>query len=188
MAEHTPVKLLPCPFCGKKPHVFEINVIDDPDEPDAGTYNLEYSAKCECGIEMVDEYRDELAKRWNTRAAIAALPVAEAGNSNCVCGNDGTALHDISCPAAILPSNEALVKALDGWQDIETAPKDGSEVWVSGPMFNDFSRGRYVSAAVYSAGAWREDDESSPLYTPTHWQAKQPAPAPPAALKSAMEE
>lgn len=63
--------LLPCPFCGKRPFVFEINVIEDPETPGA-TYNLEYSAKCnDCGVEIVDEYVDELAKRWNARAALA---------------------------------------------------------------------------------------------------------------------
>lgn len=64
------MNLLPCPFCGKPPFVFECNVLQHPQEPGAA-YNLEYSAKCaECGVEIVEEYKDELAKRWNTRAAL----------------------------------------------------------------------------------------------------------------------
>lgn len=115
MSEHTPSKLLPCPFCGKPPHVFEINVVEDP-ENSGETYNLEYSAKCnECGIEIVDEYRDELTNRWNARssasneAKIDALTKALDGMV-LVCGRTGDAFYDFEEQAEAFYQDTSMMR------------------------------------------------------------------------------
>lgn len=58
-------ELKPCPFCGTKPNF--TSVTDLTVDFDHG-----FSIWCgECGIEMADEYRDEVAKRWNTRSPVS---------------------------------------------------------------------------------------------------------------------
>lgn len=50
-----------CPFCDKPPVVLsEVDLIDN--------YERGITIRCdECGIEITDEYRSEVEKRWRTR-------------------------------------------------------------------------------------------------------------------------
>lgn len=69
-----------------------------------------------------------------------------------------------------------------GWQPIETAPRDGSEIWTYGP---DGVMSGYFSESSYWHGQWMHWESRSdgvPL-DPTHWQPKKPVrePAPPPA-------
>jgi transcription elongation factor Elf1 len=60
---------LACPFCDKQPNFAAVVDVED-------GYDHGYSIICgECGVEMSDEYKDEVVKRWNTRSGIA--PVTE---------------------------------------------------------------------------------------------------------------
>lgn len=62
--------LKPCPFCGNPP--VERRIVEmypaDADWP-AGEYDAHYTIACDdCGIDMGDEYRDEVVANWNRRA------------------------------------------------------------------------------------------------------------------------
>ncbi|GAC1042316.1 Lar family restriction alleviation protein [Rhizobium sp. No.120] len=72
--------LLPCPFCGKEPMFASVtDVIDN--------FDHGFTIWCgECGIDMHDEYRDDVLNRWNTRSPI------EAGDG----GNGGGGWLDIA--------------------------------------------------------------------------------------------
>lgn len=62
----------------------------------------------------------------------------------------------------------------EGWRDISTAPKDGSEALVTGFIWNDESKGRWQQVAAWNGDAWAT--EQAPLHPPTHWM---PLPSPP---------
>lgn len=64
-----------------------------------------------------------------------------------------------------------------GWQPIETAPKDGTEVLTFGPL-KDGSGFYYECQAYYHKGAWPRwpVEWMANCLTPTHWQ---PLPSPP---------
>jgi hypothetical protein len=62
----------PCPFDGKAAVVSEIHDRYPAEgEHPAGSYVAAYTIRCDtCGIEMSDEYEDEVLERWNTRPVI----------------------------------------------------------------------------------------------------------------------
>lgn len=63
------------------------------------------------------------------------------------------------------------------WRHITTAPRDGSEVLISGYMYNDTTAGRFVEQAMYISGGWyRDGDDSVKIHPHTHWM---PLPDPP---------
>jgi len=63
----------------------------------------------------------------------------------------------------------AAIAAMEwGWQPIETAPKDGTHVWVSWPN-------TIQGEAWYLDGFWHEHEYRDDV-APTHWR---PLPAPP---------
>jgi hypothetical protein len=69
----------------------------------------------------------------------------------------------------------------DRWQDINTAPKDGSIILICGEAKNGF----FVADAKFS-GWWmifspEDDDYTVELDEPTHWQ---PLPSPPQPTKT----
>lgn len=62
------------------------------------------------------------------------------------------------------------------WRDIESAPKDGTEIIVSGWIFDDPTGGeRWVTMAYWNDVEWFQSSDVG-LYPPTHWQ---PFPSPP---------
>lgn len=73
------------------------------------------------------------------------------------------------------------------WQPIATAPKDGTEVLISGHAFNHPGRGRYVTTAIWCADdLWRHEDDimnyldddqpCGGCHPPTHWMPLPEAP------------
>jgi len=60
------------------------------------------------------------------------------------------------------------------WQDIATAPKDGTEVLITGFIWNDPVQGRWQQVAAWNGYEWAT--EQAPLHPPTHWK---PLDAPP---------
>lgn len=68
----------------------------------------------------------------------------------------------------------------DGWQPIETAPKDGSEIILFDPDY--FQRSGFEGRYSAPRGNWLSSYDSP--VNPTHWR---PLPAPPA-IESAREE
>lgn len=83
----------------------------------------------------------------------------------------------------------------DGWQPIETAPKDGTRVllwieWSDVPVIGEFSHGRWrADTEHYSvscgAGCYGGSVSSDRYMKPTHWR---PLPAPPAIDQARGEE
>lgn len=51
-------KLLPCPFCGKRPHLIE---------PDDGDFNWSVSCLHCVAIDMQDISKEGVIEKWNTR-------------------------------------------------------------------------------------------------------------------------
>lgn len=69
------------------------------------------------------------------------------------------------------------------WRPIEMAPRDGTDVLLSGFAFDDPTRGHWQAVGSFSSktGKWHQEDpeDADPdlyLYDPTHWQ---PLPPPP---------
>lgn len=58
--------LKPCPFCGKEVKMEEtqpdINLVEC-----LRNSHIEYYIECPCGAGMIDEDKEELIERWNTR-------------------------------------------------------------------------------------------------------------------------
>lgn len=73
----------------------------------------------------------------------------------------------------------------DGWRDMDSAPKDGTRVLISG--WTGRGDQRWVTAAMFSAERdyWWSDHESWRMHPPTHWM---PLPAPPAATASSPDD
>lgn len=94
--------------------------------------------------------------------------------------------------ASMQETNRALVRRLEGWQPIETAPKDGSiiDLWVelrNNQFAGSFRAQRYTNMhwEVYRwRGGWRGDDLSHLIgdIRATHWM---PLPTPP---KQALQQ
>ena len=83
----------------------------------------------------------------------------------------------------------------DGWQPIETAPKDGTRVllwieWSDVPVVGEFSHGRWQADTEHysvscGAGCYGGSVSSDRYMKPTHWR---PLPAPPAIVKDTGEQ
>ncbi len=91
------------------------------------------------------------------------------------CGAQGPFFADRETAVAAW-NRRALRSPPEGWKDIETAPKDGMLIIVSGHHWGDDKRERWVTAASFKNDRWMDDHDGVSLYTPTHWQA---LPAPP---------
>jgi hypothetical protein len=90
-------------------------------------------------------------------------------------------------PSASVPG-EGHGTGVVGWQPIETAPKDGTIIWLGQP--NCLRVGFWASGKEYEhkgsvGGGWRDFNECRDLrFEPTHWQPTPNAPPPPAASVS----
>ncbi len=88
-----------------------------------------------------------------------------------------------SCPESIAPHIDTILDLLDkeidgGWQPIETAPRDGTEILLTdGVSFLVASWDYYDGFTGGYYGAYYEVSEHSRLNTATHWM---PLPKPPA--------
>jgi hypothetical protein len=73
----------------------------------------------------------------------------------------------------------AAVQAVGAWQDIATAPKDGTAVlglWL--PMAGDAAFPRCYAIAHFIEGGWCSVDDDEQTFTdPTHWMPLPAAPA-----------
>lgn len=63
------------------------------------------------------------------------------------------------------------------WQPIETAPKDGTDILLSGPHSN---HGWVIKSARFWIGSWWSNGNRGIGPDPSHWM---PLPAPPAVAK-----
>jgi hypothetical protein len=79
-------------------------------------------------------------------------------------------------------ASKARIKALEDaakWRPIESAPKDGTIILISGYVGNRPESGeRFVVSAMWwdESGGWKDDALSTDFYPPTHWM---PLPNPP---------
>lgn len=76
-------------------------------------------------------------------------------------------------------ANTSELSALLGeqWQPIETAPRDGTEVLVTGLEYGR-GPGRWMHVAAYAVDVWivAVDPPQQRLHEPTHWMPKPPPP------------
>ena len=84
--------LKPCPFCGGEPMIYDIephkhHLVKLPDYP--GSTVIE----CGCGCGLIDESRETVIERWNTRADSAAVTAEREACAAMVQGWD-TAMTD----------------------------------------------------------------------------------------------
>lgn len=94
--------------------------------------------------------------------------------------------HDRAIDALIAAVREQAYDNLRGataWQQIETAPKDGTTVVVYDPTLN-FDRVTMAAwdrdEATEGGQCWREDSHNFDRLNPTHWM---PLPSPPASSR-----
>lgn len=138
---------------------------------------------------VANHYREKLIGAF--AKALAAAPVVPEGGANigderAICealGFDPTNHHNaLGCPycnpKGLILAAPAGPEGGDGWQPIETAPKDGREIIVFG--------GRYEAPAVTQADGdwWRSSTARGLCGLPTHWR---PLPPPPAHLPAQGE-
>jgi hypothetical protein len=76
-----------------------------------------------------------------------------------------------------LEVENAKLRAAQKWQDISTAPKDGTQILIGGTNW----RGKFFMADAIWRDGWMlfhpdEDDYTAESHNPTHWH---PLPAPP---------
>ena len=62
----------------------------------------------------------------------------------------------------------------EGWQPIETAPKDGTNILATFWLWDNPKKGRGMEAVSWDGEAWSSD--AYPIYPPSHWM---PLPSPP---------
>ena len=79
-----------------------------------------------------------------------------------------------------LKQRVAKLEAQAQWRPIETAPKDGSPVWVRGNNYGDESKGRHACFGWFDGVDWRSTDfgenGQSQLKYLTHWMPLPNAP------------
>lgn len=77
------------------------------------------------------------------------------------------------------------VEAMGGWQPIETAPRDGTRVWLYRPECPEDQRQAtgWWHQSWSGDEAWWMDPADSEQSEPTHWQPLPTAPTPPAAAE-----
>jgi hypothetical protein len=83
----------------------------------------------------------------------------------------------VSCSVKHSILYRAMVSAAPShWKPISAAPKDGTELLLSGPE-HGVGPGWYMAVGCFAEGAWREDaeDESELIY-PAWWMPLPPAP------------
>jgi hypothetical protein len=131
-------------------------------------------------VERLGKWRSDIAK-MQSQYAVAAAMDRTPGEYH-VPADDVVALVRAASVVmgAAADEIEALraeverLRALVDWQKIETAPKDGTEVLITGIGF----RGRrWMSVAKQINGRWYDDSKhAGNLTNVTHWQ---PLPEPP---------
>lgn len=63
----------------------------------------------------------------------------------------------------------ALPIAVWGWKEIQSAPKDGTQCWLSVWANGKEGGERYVVRGYFGEGQWRAADDDEPLHQPTHF-------------------
>ena len=118
------------------------------------------------------------ASPWHIEEGNPAVRVRE-GWVFCTTPSDAWSAHVARCSpdkiAALLARLEAAER---GWQDIATAPVDGTRILATGFNWNDESKGRWSEILSWEDGDWTTDNGES-VYPPTHWMplANFPVPA-----------
>lgn len=76
-------------------------------------------------------------------------------------------------------AGKAFAVSEQGWRTIESAPRDGTEILVSGNNYGEQDEGRHQTISAWKNGCWVEIsqwNEESKLTYLTHWM---PLPPPP---------
>jgi len=97
---------------------------------------------------------------------------------NASCKTDGGTcicieLHYDQAKAALIAAERESFEKTSGWQPIETAPSDGTDVLVYRPDERDGGFDAHVGVDYYKNGTWwhsRRDQQ------PTHWRPLPPRP------------
>ena len=106
---------------------------------------------------------------------VAAIAVRQARNGCITPPENGTEYDEQLARAALSAALAAM------WQPIETAPKDGTRVIVTGWNFGVVGSDRHIATAVWleDRQEWSEVEEEGDLSTLaylTHWMPLPPAP------------
>lgn len=189
--------LLPCPFCGgkalltEKKHYSLVN---------CGSIHCDMDAGCKA-----QRTQDAIAA-WNTRAqsqqpATPPAPASQGDSDECaeilsnlianieengLYSEEGMLTFLTQALSCLKPANPAPQQPAQGWQPIDTAPKDGP-IWV----FNG-EQGvmHWTEGECYALWVWTDDvlSDVDPLPDqPTHWMPLPPAPAMTAAQGDAAQ-
>jgi Lar family restriction alleviation protein len=204
-------KLLPCPFCGGD-HIF----LNGP-----SPYHSKGSINCAACLAYMPAELDEieLVKTWNTRVATATpsdavtdepfawvIPGSDTANDrgfiDAMAWEEGEFSKPLYAHPPLDTRPSPAPAAVEAWQPISTAPKDGTEVllWAEswgmtwGVQIGHFDAFKWV----VSEGAVSENDEDfdpeaeidendfddETNLGPTHWM---PLPAPPISRNDRVE-
>lgn len=80
--------------------------------------------------------------------------------------------------------SRVLREAADGWRPIETAPRDGTEIMLSG--ITPGTSNRWQGVGAWWHDDWRDDEENNMFgfHAPSHWRPLPPPPSPEPATHS----
>jgi hypothetical protein len=130
---------------------------------------------CEC---MCVEIRDDIRSVERHIRALTSLPgaVLESLIKDAEDARFSSSLIGINFRAALPKLKAALQSSAkkQGWQPIETAPRDGTEILVSWHGWPSLEGDNSIEIAIFKEGVWWSND--AVVSTPSHWM---PLPPPP---------
>ena len=172
----TDAELMPCPFCGTQP-----------DECDIGQFVVECPS---CAIVGPASDNSTAARRaWNTRwgtpagaEEVVAWLSTDSIGERYLCftkPKDTDPARPLVFGDTTPQPTQAQAGAVPNWQDISTAPKDGTRFVAVGQNYGLYSETQHTCIAQWLAGCWVEVSDwngASKLKYLTHWMPLPPLP------------